>query len=71
MLTSYMVKCPRRACGWFGSLLPRSASDSWCGAMPTVNEAVFQCPRCRHEWHARVHGDDIESPMEDPVENLA
>jgi hypothetical protein len=72
MLTSYMVKCPHAGCGWFGSLLPRSNADSWCGAIPTVDEAVFQCPRCRNEWRAKVRGDDVEPlPIEEPVGHWA
>lgn len=66
MLTSYMVKCPRKECGWFGSALPRANADSWHGAVPTVNETRFQCPRCRQEWRARVHGDEVEPlPLND------
>jgi hypothetical protein len=73
MLTSYMVKCPRQECGWFGSALPRSNADSWHGAVPTVNETRFQCPRCRHEWRARVRGDEVEPlPVnQEPFEALA
>jgi hypothetical protein len=70
MLTSYMVKCPRQDCGWFGSALPRSNADSWHGAVPTAHETRFQCPRCRQEWRARVRGDEVEPlPLnEEPFE---
>ncbi len=67
MLTSYLVKCPRVGCGWFGSLLPNRDTDSWRGPMPTVAVAVFECPSCRQEWRARVVGDDVV-PL--PVEDL-
>jgi hypothetical protein len=61
MLTSYLVKCPHAGCDWFGSLLPRENTDSWYGAVPSVPEAVFECPQCRRRWHARVRGDDLET----------
>ena len=68
MLTSYLVKCPHTGCDWFGSLLPRDNTDSWCGAVPTVPVAVFECPQCHGEWRARVRGDDVVPlPLEEPV----
>jgi hypothetical protein len=60
MLTSYSVKCGH-GCGWSGSLLPRDNLDSWVGALPTVSEAVFECPRCRGQWVARIKGEDVET----------
>lgn len=60
MLTSFLVKCPHPGCDWFGSLLPRENADSWFGAVPSVTETAFECPQCHRDWHARVHGDDIE-----------
>lgn len=71
MLTSYMMKCPHAGCEWFGSLLPRENTDSWFGAVPSVSETTFECPRCQREWKARVHGDDIEIlPLEVAEETL-
>jgi hypothetical protein len=71
MLTSYMVKCPYTGCDWFGSLLPRDNTKSWEGALPTVPEAVFECPRCHGQWHARVHGDEVEMlPLEETADAL-
>jgi hypothetical protein len=59
MLTSYLVRCPYPGCDWFGSLLPSQDTDSWKGSVPTTSTAVFECPRCRHEWRARIQGDDV------------
>ncbi len=59
MLTSYLVKCPHASCDWFGSLLPSQNTDSWRGSIPTVNIAVFDCPKCNRQWKGQVRGDDI------------
>lgn len=65
MKTSYHVKCPQPNCGYSGNLLPIDNMDSWCGAVPAVTVANFQCPRCRVEWKAKVKGDDVENlPIE-------
>jgi hypothetical protein len=68
MLTSYLVKCPHRGCGWFGSLLPRGDAEAWRGSIPSASVVAFECPRCGGEWHARVKGDDVV-PL--PLEELA
>ncbi len=59
MLTSYQVHCPYRGCGWGGSLLPSQNQDSWRGAVPATNMAVFDCPECHRQWRARIQGDDV------------
>ncbi len=59
MLTSYLVRCPFPTCDWFGSLLPIQDTDSWRGSVPTTPVATFECPQCRHQWRARVQGDDV------------
>jgi hypothetical protein len=59
MLTSYLVKCPHFGCEWSGSLLPCRDTDSWRGSVPTTSIAVFECPKCRKGWRARVVGDDV------------
>ena len=59
MLTSFFVKCPNVDCGRFGSLLPRTSSDTWRGAVPDESLITFECPSCHEEWQARLVGDDI------------
>lgn len=72
MLTSYMVKCPHSGCDWSGSLLPCDHVESWNGARPSVPVAVFECPRCRGRWRARVRGDDVEPlPLEEAAAALS
>jgi len=72
VLTSYLVKCPHPGCRWFGSLLPRDHREAWRGSRPSLNEAVFQCPRCGGEWHARIVGDDVfPLPLEEAVPSRA
>jgi hypothetical protein len=66
MLTDYMVHCPH--CRWSGSLLPSRNREAWRSAVPSTHEVVFECPRCRGEWHARLVGDDVR-PL--PLEEVA
>lgn len=68
MLTSYLVKCPRSGCHWFGSLLPRGNAEAWRGSLPSVSIVEFECPECQGEWQARVVGDDVV-PL--PLEEMA
>ncbi len=58
MLTDYMVTCPHTGCHWTGILLPKDNRDACNFVRPTTNEIVFECPRCRAEWRARVVGND-------------
>lgn len=67
MLTSYWVKCPQLGCQWTGSLLPVGDGESWKRSLPTTNVATFECPRCRNEWRARVHGDDVEAILDEEL----
>jgi hypothetical protein len=59
MLTDYMVTCPRSDCGWVGRLLPSLNQDAWKSAMPATKSILFRCPRCQHNWTARLIGDDL------------
>jgi hypothetical protein len=59
MLTSYLVQCPNRDCGWRGSLLPSQDTDAWTPLVPTTSIAVFQCPECQTPWQGKIVGDDI------------
>jgi hypothetical protein len=70
MLTSYLVKCPHFSCTWSGSLLPSRDTDSWRGSVPTTSIAVFECPRCRGQWRAKVVGDDVVPLHLDDAEDL-
>jgi hypothetical protein len=67
MLTSYWVTCPHFECRWSGSLLPSRDTEAWRPAAPALGTVTFRCPRCRHEWRARVVGDDVK-PL--PLEEL-
>ncbi len=68
MLTDYMVTCPHPGCHWSGSLLPSRNREAWRAATPTTHDIVFECPRCRREWHAELVGDDARPlPLEDLV----
>jgi hypothetical protein len=65
MLTDYLVHCPHEGCNWRGSLFPKGNREAWRPATPTQNRIVFECPRCRREWHARIVGEDaIALPLE-------
>ncbi len=68
MLTSYLVRCPQAGCGWRGSLLPSRDKDSWRHSVPTVPIAVFECPKCRHEWRAQIVGDDVKPLPQESLE---
>jgi hypothetical protein len=59
MLTSYLVSCPYSCCHWSGCLLPHEHLEAWRGAAPNCTDAVFLCPQCQREWHARIAGDDV------------
>jgi hypothetical protein len=68
MLTDYMVKCPHPDCRWTGSLLPSRNREAWLSAAPKTREVVFECPRCRREWHAQLVGEDVRNlPLEEPA----
>lgn len=59
MLTSYWVSCPDTNCRWKGDLLPRTDRGVFATAVPTKKVVTFVCPRCQHEFHGRVKGDDV------------
>jgi len=59
MLTSYLVRCPHPDCRWSGCLLPHEHLEAWRGALPDCSETMFECPRCRRSWQARIVGDDV------------
>lgn len=71
MLTSYVVRCPHKNCRWSGSLMPSAKPAApWENSigLPVKKEVVFECPKCRGVWHARIVGDDVRAL---PVEVLA
>ncbi len=57
MLTGYLVKCPRVRCRWFGELPGKPDPEAWRETAATV---AFECPRCQHEWRARVVGNSVQ-----------
>jgi hypothetical protein len=65
MLTDYIVHCPHADCGWQGPLFPKGNRLDFQPAIPRCRVVHFECPRCQHEWHAQVVGDDVKPlPLE-------
>jgi hypothetical protein len=70
MLTGYLVKCPCVGCRWYGELSARPSPEAWrepASVRPTV---VFECPRCQHEWRARVIGNGVQPLPPESADDL-
>ena len=71
MLKSHHVQCRQFGCHWSGLLSTRSSADFAHCLEASDSIVVFQCPRCRQEWYARVVGERvIPLPLDESEDTL-